>query len=282
MKTQDRFDSFSHVLTCRPEKTFVEGIAPAIGIPDYNRALLQHGDYCAALEKCGVTVIKVPSDPAFPDSCFINDTAVVTKYVAVIGNFPATHPRQGEQQAVASALIDRKFLKFITGTGYLDAADVLRVENHFYIGLSAQTNEEGAAQLGFFLKDSGYDVTVLDLREQPLLRLNTAACALGSKRLLIREELAAHYAFLEYEKIIVPYQDRGAVNAVMVNGTLIMPAGYRQALATVKELGIPVIEVNISEFEKMNGGLNCLALRVPPTEKTEFVRELPQQLKGVA
>lgn len=47
------------------------------------------------------------------------------------------------------------FLKFykaeefhtMTGNEFLDGGDVMKVGNHYYIGLSSRTNEDGAARL---------------------------------------------------------------------------------------------------------------------------------------
>ena len=282
MRTEETFDRISHAITRRPGKNFAEGICPAVGIPNYERALAQHKAYCDALEKCGVALTVLPADTQFPDACFISDMAIVTEYLAVIGSFADNSPRQGEQKDVASALAATKILKFVTAPGKLDCSDVLQIRDHFYIGLSDHTNQEGASQLAFFLKEYGYKVTMLDLsKEESVQRLNTAATYLGRDRILIRENLARHFSFLEYEKIAVPNKERSGSNAVMVNGTLIMPAGYSETLAAVGDAGIPVIEVNVSEFEKMNGGLGCLSLRLPkPTENR--VIELPLRRKSAA
>ena len=271
MTTRETFDKHTNAYVRKPGSNFAQGISPAVGIPDVERALLQHDAYCQALVKCGVDVQALRPDPQFPDGCFISDMAVVTENLAVISNFSNNSPRQGEQRSAAEVLAGSRFLKFITAPGRLDSSDVLQIQNHFYIGLSDHTNQEGASQLAFFLKEFGYEATVLDLQLENIIRLKTAAVYLGDDRIMIREELAHNYAFIAYDKIIVSRHEKGATNAAMVNGTLLLPAGYPEALMDIKIAGIPYIELNASEFEKMNGGINCLSLRPPASQKGNVV-----------
>lgn len=255
----------SHAIVCPPGKNLAS--AAAVGVPDEARAARQHQKYIEALMQCGVTVTTLAPDAALPNACLVGDVAVITENLAVVGNFANTSPRQGEQKNIASALAGDKFLKFITAPGLLDAEDVLRIDNHFYIGLSEQTNHEGAAQLAFFLTEFGYEVTVVEQEAANAVRLGTSATWLGNNNLLIREELARNFAFLSFDKIIVPHRERGAANAQMINGTLLLPAGYAETAAAVKPAVATIIELNVSEFEKMGGGLKNLALPLPHVAK---------------
>lgn len=271
MQTPETFDKHTNAYVRKPGANFAQGISPAVGIPDVERAQMQHEAYCAALVKCGVDVQALRPDPLFPDGCFISDMAVVTENLAVISNFSNNSPRQGEQRSAAEILAGTRFLKFITSPGRLDSSDVLQIQNHFYIGLSDHTNQEGASQLAFFLKEFGYDATVLDLQLENIIRLKTAAVYLGDDRIMIREELAHNYAFIAYNKIIVPRHEKGIANAAMVNGTLLVPTGYPDTMMDLRIAGVPYIELNISEFEKMNGGITCLSLRPPAAQKGNVV-----------
>lgn len=271
MRTEETFDRVTQVYVRKPGKNFAEGISPAIGIPDFESVLLQHKNYCTALQQCGASVSILKTDPLFPDGCFLNDMAVVTEKMAVISNFPDQSPRQGEQQAHATILGATHFLKYITAPGRLDASDVLQVKDRYYIGLSDHTNRTGAEQLVAHLMEFGYHGSILDLSQENIVRLKSAATYLGKDRLLIREELARHYAFLEYEKTIVPQSQKAAANALMLNGTLILSAGYPDIVEEIRIFGIPVLEVDTSEFEKMNGGPGCLSIRLPHLEKGNVV-----------
>jgi dimethylargininase len=281
MRTEGTFDRVTHALVRPPGRNFAEGICPAIGIPDYERALLQHASYCAALEKCGVEVTTLKTESLFPDGCFVSDMAIIAGNLAVVCNFSDDSPRQGEQKAAAGHLSATRFLKFIAAPGRLDGGDVLQIQDRFSIGLSDHTNAKGAEQLSRFLAEFGYKSDILDLEGDSPLRLRMAATYLGRDRLLIREDISKHYAFLQYEKIVVPREEGRAANAIMVNGTLILPAGCPDTRAQLRAAGIPVIETDVSEFEKMNGGLNCLSLRLPAQDRGNVV-SLPERSRRIA
>ncbi|MFH1157371.1 MAG: hypothetical protein V1721_00565 [Pseudomonadota bacterium] len=277
MQVEKTSDRISHAIAFRPGKNFADSSSFSVGIPDPQRALLQHRKYCEALEKSGVKVTVLPADPALPGDCFIGSVALVAGNLAVIGNFPDDTPRREERKTVASALASSRFLKFITAPGLLDCRDALQIHDHFYISLSDRTNQEGAAQLAFFLREYGCEVTMLASEERLRAPLNTAATCIGKDRLLIREELALRFPFLGYEKIVVPHEERGAANALMANGTLILPAGYAGTSDKIRRLGIPLLEVNISEFEKTNGGISCLSVRSLESEAGSLRPEITDQ-----
>lgn len=258
----------SHAYVRKPGGNLAESALAGVGIPDADRALYQHEAFCRALGQCGVEVRATRHDPAFPGGCFIGDMAVMAGNLAVICNFADKSPRQGEQQMAASLLAGSRILKFITAPGTLDAADVARVGDQFFIGLSERTNHEGAAQLAFFLTEFGFAATVLDIAQDTPLRLSAVVCdagpaADGRRRVLLREDLARHYAFLTFDKIVVPWDMRGAINARLVNGTLLMPQGFAAVAEARRQRGQPVIELQLSEFEKMSGGISSLALCLP-------------------
>ena len=90
---------FKNVIVRRPCKAMVEGItsAPELGKPDYELALKEHDDYIAALKKCGVEVTVLEADERYPDSCFVEDPAVITSKCAIIAN-PGAASRNGEKR----------------------------------------------------------------------------------------------------------------------------------------------------------------------------------------
>jgi dimethylargininase len=261
-----------------------EGSTPgAIGVPDFERAQLQHLALTEALKSCGVAVTTLNPDVQFPSASRIADMAVVTEKLAVLSNFSEDDSRQGEQQAAATILAGSRFLKFLSAPGLLDAGDVLRIGNKFFIGLSDRTNDEGAAQLAYHLKEFGYDATVITLDDTAGgLRLGSAAVCLGDDRIMIREEIAMNYAFLEYEKITIPRAHKAAAAAVMINGTLILPYGFPELRSELRLMDIPLIEVNVSEFEKTGGTLSSLILSLPEGEKSSLTLSPDMWRKKVA
>lgn len=65
----------------------------------------EHDDYIAALKQCGVEVTELPALEEYPDSCFVEDPAVITRCGAIITN-PGADSRQrreGRDRAAPSA-----------------------------------------------------------------------------------------------------------------------------------------------------------------------------------
>jgi dimethylargininase len=124
----------------------------------------QHATYCTALEKCGLSLTRLEPDPRYPDSTFVEDTAILTARSAILTH-PGAVSRRGEVPSVEAALAQiYPSLTTIKPPGTLDGGDVCQVEDHFFIGLSARTNEAGAQQLTDFLEEDGYTVSLVDIQ----------------------------------------------------------------------------------------------------------------------
>mgnify|MGYP003376228211 FL=1 len=150
---------FQNVIVKRPCSKITEGItsAPELGKPDYELALKQHDAYIEALKSCGVNVTVLEADEEFPDSCFVEDTAVLTRKCAIITN-PGAASRNKEVEAMIPVI--KKFysedcIEYIKAPGTLEGGDVMMVGDHFYVGRSARTNEEGIRQFIAILEKYG-------------------------------------------------------------------------------------------------------------------------------
>ena len=142
---------FNHVIVRRPCKAMVEGITSGLypGKPDYALALKEHDSYIEALKQCDVDVTVLEADERYPDSCFVEDPALITGKCAIITN-PGAASRNGEKNEIISAIrkfFDDDHIEYIQDPGTLEGGDVMMVGDHFYVGRSARTNEEGIRQL---------------------------------------------------------------------------------------------------------------------------------------
>src|SRR6185295_19353227 len=146
--------AFTRAIVRPPASNFADGLTSCDeGPPDVGLALDQHLAYCRALEECDLEVTVLPADPAFPDSTFVEDTAIVTAQRA-IGTRPGAPSRAGEVNSVIAAL-RRHFqdVARIFAPGTVDGGDVCEADGHFLIGVSSRTNEQGARQLARILGD---------------------------------------------------------------------------------------------------------------------------------
>lgn len=230
-----------------------------LGEPDYELALAQHREYISALQKCGLEVIILEPDENYPDSVFVEDTAVLAPEFAVITN-PGAPSRKGET-AVIREVINRyyKNVHEITGEGTLDAGDVLKTGRHFYTGISERTNEDGAEQLSSVLNEYGYTSSFIKVDKS--LHLKTGIAYLENNVMALTEEFFIPEEFDRYLLILVEDEERYAANCIWVNGNVIMPAGYPKTKKIIEKSGYMVLEVNLSEFQKLDGGASCLSLR---------------------
>jgi len=256
-------ERFTHALLRLPGENFAQGLTQSgEGAPDPALALEQHRRYRAALEAQGISLTLLPADPRHPDGCFVEDTALLTARGAILTR-PGAPSRRGEIDAIESAL-KAAFpeLARIDAPGTVDAGDVCEADGHFLIGLSARTNEAGAAQLAGLLGDLGYRSDCIDIRAiQALLHLKSGITYLGEGRLLATRDLPHHPALAAYERIDVPAAETYAANALRVNDRVLVAAGYRQARAAIESLGFETVALEMSEFRKLDGGLSCLSLR---------------------
>lgn len=252
--------SFKNVIVKRPCPSMVDGITSAhLGKPDYELALKQHDNYIEALKKCGVEVTVLEADNAFPDSCFVEDTAVLTKNVAIISN-PGAKSRNGEIVKMEETI--KKFytnIEHIKAPGTLDGGDVMMVGDHFYIGKSDRTNDEGCRQFIEILERNGHTGTQVPLTE--VLHLKTGVNYLENNNMLVAGEFITNPMFSKYNHVVVPESEAYGANCIWVNDTVIVPEGYPTVQKEVEKLGYKVLVVDTSEYRKLDGGLSCLSLR---------------------
>ncbi len=254
---------FKNVIVRRPSKSMVEGItsAPELGKPDYELALKQHDNYIKALESCGVKVTVLDAMEEFPDSCFVEDTAVLTKNCAIISN-PGAPTRQKESGYMVDTI--KKFysedkIEYITSPGTMEGGDVMMVGNHFYIGLSARTNEEGCKQFIAALEKHGHTGSIVPLEK--VLHLKTGLAYLENNNLLVAGEFVDKEDFAKFNKIEITTDEAYSANCIWVNEKVLVPAGYEKTKKAIENAGYEVILVDTSEYKKLDGGLSCLSLR---------------------
>jgi dimethylargininase len=178
--------------------------------------------------------------------------------VAVI-TLPGAPARRGEQERIAPILARHRPLAHIEPPGHLEGGDVLFTGRQVFVGLSERTNAAGAEQFGRILEPFGYTTTAVPVG--PGLHLKSSVNLVAPNTLLLTAEFAAKPAFAGYQYIVVDEDEAYACNALYINGTLIMPSGFPRTWSKLEALGQPVVELDVSEIQKMDGGLTCMSLR---------------------
>jgi len=251
---------FKNAIVRKPGRSLEQGISSSnLTKPDFQQAIHQHQNYIESLKKCKVEVTILEADEQFPDSVFVEDTAVLTEKCAIITN-PGVFSRKGEEKSIKN-ILKKIFsnVESIKPPGNLEGGDVMEVDNHFYIGISGRTNPEGARQLINILGKYGYSASQVLLAN--ILHLKTGLSYLENNNLLITGELKNQSTFNKFNKIVVDESESYATNSIWVNETVLVPDGHKKTAETIKNAGYRVIEVDVSEFQKLDGGLSCLSLR---------------------
>jgi dimethylargininase len=250
---------FKHAITRLPGENFTSGLTTSfLGAASYPLILEQHAAYVTALRGLGLEVTVLPAETAYPDAYFVEDPAIVTAKVAIITR-PGAPSRQGEEVSLAPVLAQHRPLERIYFPGSVDGGDILMVEDHFFIGVSERTNATGAEQLSGILNRHGYTFELVQVGEG--LHLKSSVNWLGGERLVVTQALADHPAFKRFEKLVVDAEEEYAANTLWVNGTLLYPKGFPRTRSNLEKLGVPLIELDVSEVRKMDGGLTCMSLR---------------------
>jgi len=250
---------FTQAIVREPGPNCVAGLTTSdLGPPDFDLLLAQHREYVDALCELGLWAEELPPEPGYPDAYFVEDMAVVLPEVAVICS-SGVPSRQGEQESLIAALALHRPLVSIEPPGHLEGGDVLMAGRHFFIGLSRRTNRAGADQLGRVLTEHGYTLTTVPVRSG--LHLKSSVSIVAPNTLLLTADFAGHPAFAGYEQIVVDEAEAPASNTLLINDTLIMPAGFSRTWTRLEALGQPIVELDVSEIQKMDGGLTCMSLR---------------------
>lgn len=252
--------NFSKAIVRRPGRSIINGLSMSShSALDYERALAQHARYSKALEYCGLEVQTLAPLEAYPDSTFVEDVAILTPEAAII-TAPGAPSRRGEVEAIESVL-ETYYARIekIHAPGTLEGGDVMQIGRSFYIGLSKRTNPFGAEQLVTILKKIG--VTALPVPETGFLHLKTAVTYVGRNTILVAEGFVPPKELEGFDKIQVPRAEHPAANCILINGKILMPAGFPKTRELIERLETEIVEVDISEFAKIDGGLTCLSLR---------------------
>ena len=259
---------FTRAIVRRPGQNFADGLTTVdFGFPEYVRVLEQWEAYCAALQACGLALTVLDEDLAHPDSTFVEDTAVVTEHGAMLTR-PGAESRLGEVAAIAGTVRESyPEAMEIVAPGILDGGDICEAGNHFFLGVSLRTNEEGARQLAAHLAKEGFTSSLVDVRGMTsILHLKSGISYVGpgpagEQTLVVMEEMADWPQFAGYDLLRVSEEESYAANCVRVNDRVLVAEGYPEMTEELRRRGYDPLLLEMGEFRKMDGGLSCLSLR---------------------
>jgi dimethylargininase len=250
---------YTIAITRKPNKNFALGItASVLGKPYYDLMLKQHKEYVDTLKNLGLKIIELGVLDDYPDAHFVEDTSVIFSEIAVIAR-PGAESRRGEANYIEKELIKFKKIEKIIEPGTMDGGDILTIGKKVFIGLSDRTNQSGADQLSEILHKFDYSSKMIQVEEG--LHLKSDVNYIGKNTLLLTKKYFENPAFKNYKKICVHEDESYAANSLLVNEKLIVPKGFPKTKFKLQRSGFDIIEIDMSESQKMDGGLTCLSLR---------------------
>lgn len=257
--------SFTHAITRHPAASITRGLrAVDTGNPDLALMEQHHAAYVAALRATGATVLALPALEAYPDSVFVEDTALCLPEGAVVMR-PGAPSRLGEAAEMAPHLAGLySDLRRIEGAeSFIEGGDILTTETEILVGLSARTNAAGVAELARLVADWGHKVR--ELHTPPgVLHFKTDCSLMDAETVLATDRLAASGCFAGYRVIPVAAGEEASANAIRFNDKVLFPAGFPRTRDRLLAEGYDVIEIGNSECAKIDGGMSCLSLRFTP------------------
>jgi dimethylargininase len=225
---------------------------------DLPAAIRQWETYVDVLREAGWTVVEVPEAPDCPDAVFVEDTVVMYRNVAVISR-PGADERKPEVVDVEKVLEDLGCsINRIRPPGTLDGGDVLKVGDTVYVGRGGRTNGEGIRQLRVILEPLGAQVVAVPLSR--VLHLKSAVTALPDGTVIgyppLVDDVSVFPRFL-------PVPEEEGSHVVLIGGDrLLMSAAAPRSAELFRDLGYTPVEVDISEFVKLEGCVTCLSVRL--------------------
>jgi dimethylargininase len=238
--------NFSQALSEHPEATSI----------NFLKAQQQHTAYCEALKTAGLAVEVLEPLDDFPDSVFIEDNAVILNDRAVLCSMKETS-RQGEVPFLADALQSRLPVLRLQAPVFIDGGDVLQTENAVFVGLSQRTHREAVEAL-----QSLTPKPVVPVHVKQGLHLKTSVSSLGNDLLIIQPSQVDTEPLNGYEWIEVDEDEAYAANCLTVGNNVILPAGFPKLEQQIRECGFKILPVEMSEFQKADGGVTCLSLLI--------------------
>lgn len=256
---------FTHAITRKPAASITAGLRSVdIGTPDLAKMLAHHSDYVTALRSTGAEVVELDALEAFPDSVFVEDTALCLPQGAIVMR-PGAPSRLGEAAKMAPHLRALYAdVRQISGQdSFIEGGDILTTETEILVGRSARTNAAGIIELTALVSDWGHKVREV-FTPPGVLHFKTDCSLLDGETILSTKRLAASGCFDGYKVIHTAEGEEACANTIRFNDLVVMPSGFPNTRAALETAGFKVREVGNSECAKLDGGMSCLSLRFTP------------------
>jgi len=249
-------------LVRRPSPRLAEGIVTTIPRQpvDFHLAEKQWGGYVEAMESAGWEIVEVEPADDCADAVFVEDTVVMYRNVAVITR-PGADSRRPEVFGTEEAVQELGCsINRIREPGTLDGGDVLKVGETIYVGSGGRTNAEGLRQLRSALEPLGVTVTAVPVRVHNVLHLKSAVTALPDGSIIGYPPLVEDQSF--FPGFLAVPEESGAHVVDLGGSKILMADDCPRSAEMFASLGYEPVTVDIGEFQKLEGCVTCLSVRL--------------------
>lgn len=246
-----------HALVRPPSSTYVSCMSsrPDRASIDVERAKKQHEGFTNLLRSLDVSLHVLPTLEEFPDSCFVEDIAIVVGRRAAICR-PRYESRRGEDRDVAANLKKQGLMvSNVSAPGTIEGGDIIVAPGGLIIGRGKRTNQEGIEQLELLLENRAKIVEGYDG-----VHLKSVATYVGQNTFVLDPKKVDASAFRDFTTVTVDPDESVAANCITVGQRVVAPAGYPKIVSELRRRQFDVDTVDIEEFRKGDGSVTCLAV----------------------
>lgn len=227
--------------------------------PDFGRVLLEHATYVDALRDAGVEVDLLPAAEEFPDSVFVEDTALVFSEGAILLR-PGAPSRAGEANGIAPALHWHFDTVLRLEDGHADGGDILVTSNAVIIGLSHRTDRAGAEALQLLLARLGKTAIIAET-PKGVLHFKTGCSLIDEETVFALPAMAGCPGFQGLRIIETPEGEGGAANLLRVGDRLLIGDHWHRSMELLDGMDAEIVPLPVTEIAKIDAGLSCMSLR---------------------
>lgn len=246
--------------------SYCKGVEP----PNLSLMQKQHDELTAALKSEGVEVLFLDnlSEMVWTNRLFTRDVAFITPKGAILSRL-SSYFRQGEIPIIQQTLsnLGVPILGAIQGEGIAEGGSfIILDEKTAIIGRSVRVNQQGIEQLRYLLSLQEIELFVVDIPINKI-HLDEIFLMVDKRKALVDISVVPHWFVCMLQNKGIGIIELNPLDPPLTNnclavapGVVIFPASGKNTVKNLLKNGLRVLEVDVSEINKMGGGIHCATL----------------------